>query len=236
MDDLSMVPTVKLESEMGDKLVVSKGKKAACEEPIKLPEEPSPNGNTAFAWSTVKLESSDGEQFVVSRDAAFMSGVVKSFVKDADESAMDEPIKISNVTGPILAKVLEYCKMHAEKPPSSSSSSSSSDVYVYDYETEKWKETLSRWDREYCKMDQETLIDVVLAANYMDVRDLLVETTKAVADQFKGKSPEEIREQFGIVNDYSPEDEARARQEVSWAFDHFVPDSCKKAGGNASGK
>uniref|UniRef100_A0A7N0UD76 SKP1-like protein n=1 Tax=Kalanchoe fedtschenkoi TaxID=63787 RepID=A0A7N0UD76_KALFE len=189
----------------------------------------------ASARFNVKLESAEGEQFEVPREAAFMSSVVKSFVED-DQSEGDEPIRIANVAGPVLAKVLEYCKKHAEKPPSSASSSSSSEEYVYDYETEKWKEALARWDEEYCKMDQETLLDVIAAANYLDVRDLLMATTKAVADQFKGKSPEEIREQFGIVNDYTPEDEAKVREEVSWAFEYFVPDSIKNKTGESSNK
>jgi len=32
-----------------------------------------------------------------------------------------------------------------------------------------------------------------------------------------GKSPEEIRQQFGIVNDFTPEEEAQIREENKWA-------------------
>ena len=32
-----------------------------------------------------------------------------------------------------------------------------------------------------------------------------------------GKSAEEIRQQFGIVNDFTPEEEAQIREENKWA-------------------
>jgi len=34
---------------------------------------------------------------------------------------------------------------------------------------------------------------------------------------YSGKSPEEIRQQFGIVNDFTPEEEAQIREENKWA-------------------
>uniref|UniRef100_A0A0D9WL24 SKP1 component dimerisation domain-containing protein n=1 Tax=Leersia perrieri TaxID=77586 RepID=A0A0D9WL24_9ORYZ len=46
--------------------------------------------------------------------------------------------------------------------------------------------------------------------------NLAVEKT---ANLMKGKSPEEIREKFGIVNDFSPEVEEEILRENEWAFD-----------------
>ena len=43
-----------------------------------------------------------------------------------------------------------------------------------------------------------------------------------------GKDPEEIRKEFDIVNDFSPEEELHLREENAWAFDNARP-------GNATG-
>jgi S-phase kinase-associated protein 1 len=37
-----------------------------------------------------------------------------------------------------------------------------------------------------------------------------------VASLIKGKTPEEIRRTFGIVNDFTPEEEAQVRDENKW--------------------
>jgi S-phase kinase-associated protein 1 len=48
---------------------------------------------------------------------------------------------------------------------------------------------------------------------------LLDLTCKAVADQMRGKTTEETRKHFNIVNDYTPEEEEEVRRENSWAFE-----------------
>jgi S-phase kinase-associated protein 1 len=65
----------------------------------------------------------------------------------------------------------------------------------------------------------EELIDVVVAANFLDVKWLLDAACQEVAERIKGKSPEEIREIFKLENTYSPEEEAKVRQANAWAFE-----------------
>ena len=47
------------------------------------------------------------------------------------------------------------------------------------------------------------------AANYMDIKPLLDLTCAKVASMIKGRTPEEIRKVFNIVNDFTPEEEAQ---------------------------
>ena len=51
------------------------------------------------------------------------------------------------------------------------------------------------------QIDQQTLFDLILAANYLDIKGLLHVTCGKVADMMKNKSAEEIRRTFNIKND-----------------------------------
>ncbi|KAK1908906.1 hypothetical protein P3342_006786 [Pyrenophora teres f. teres] len=48
--------------------------------------------------------------------------------------------------------------------------------------------------------DQEMLFEIILAANYLDIKALLDVGCKTVANMIKGKSPDEIRKTFNIGN------------------------------------
>lgn len=57
------------------------------------------------------------------------------------------------------------------------------------------------------------------AANYLNIKSLLDLTCQTVADMIKGKTPEEIRKLFNIINDFTPEEEEEIRRENQWAFE-----------------
>lgn len=72
------------------------------------------------------------------------------------------------------------------------------------------------WDADFVDLEQETLFELILAANFMDIKPLLDLTCAKVASMIKGKTPEQIRKAFNIVNDFSPEEEAKVREENKW--------------------
>ncbi|GAU13377.1 hypothetical protein TSUD_175300 [Trifolium subterraneum] len=148
------------------------------------------------------LKSSDNESFEVEQAIAIQSLTIKHMVEDdcADETG----IPIPNVTGKILAKVIEYCKKHVE---------------AASVEEKPSDEELKQFDKDFVVVDQNTLFDLILAANYLDIKSLLDLTCMTVADMMKGKSPEVIRKTFNIKNDYSPEEEEEVRRENQWAFE-----------------
>ena len=49
--------------------------------------------------------------------------------------------------------------------------------------------------------DQETLFNLILAANYLDIKGLLNVACWKVGDMIRGKTPEEIRKTFNIKAD-----------------------------------
>merc|ERR1712166_261969 len=73
------------------------------------------------------------------------------------------------------------------------------------------------WDKDFVKVDDETLFSLILAANYLDIKPLLDLTRKTVADYIKQcKTPQEIRRRFNIKNDFTPEEEEEVRKENAW--------------------
>jgi S-phase kinase-associated protein 1 len=77
-------------------------------------------------------------------------------------------------------------------------------------------EVVPEWDATFVDIEQELLFELILAANYMDIKSLLDLTCAKVASMIKGKTPEEIRKTFNIVNDFTPEEEAQVREENKW--------------------
>jgi S-phase kinase-associated protein 1 len=114
----------------------------------------------------------------------------------ADIGDMDAPIPLPNVTGKILSKVIDYCKHHHEHPTPQSEEKKGD---------EKRLDDIIPWDAEFCKVEQATLFELILAANYLDIKPLLDLTCKTVAAMIKGKTPEDIRKTFNIKNDFTPE-------------------------------
>jgi len=156
--------------------------------------------------TTVKLQSSDEQEFEVDRAVAEMSVTIKNMLEDMEGVGSEAPIPLPNVTGKILAKVIEYCKYHLEHPTPQSE----------EKKDEKRTDDIIPWDSEFCKVDQATLFELILAANYLDIKPLLDLTCKTVANMIKGKTPEEIRKTFNIKNDFTPEEEEQVRRENEW--------------------
>lgn len=77
-------------------------------------------------------------------------------------------------------------------------------------------EVVQGWYADFVNIEQEDLFELILAANYMDIKPLLDLTCACVASMIKGKTPEEIRKTFNIVNDFTPEEEELIMEENKW--------------------
>ncbi|KAL3814007.1 hypothetical protein ACJIZ3_015275 [Penstemon smallii] len=163
----------------------------------------------AAALKTIVLKSSDGESFEVEEAVANESQTIKNIIEDG---CADTSIPLPNVTSKILAKVIEYCKRHADAAARLSADGGNPTDKVAD-------DDLKAFDVDFVKVDQGTLFDLILAANYLNIKSLLDLTCQTVADMIKGKTPEEIRKTFNIKNDFTPEEEEEVRRENAWAFE-----------------
>ncbi|MCJ1483878.1 hypothetical protein MMC06_004046 [Schaereria dolodes] len=160
--------------------------------------------------TTITLLSSDQVEIPVEREVAERSILIKNMMEDVGEQAMTEAIPIPNVNEAVLKKVIEWCIHHRSDPPASTDDDSDSRKKTTD---------IDEWDQKFMQVDQEMLFEIILAANYLDIKALLDVGCKTVANMIKGKSPEEIRKTFNIQNDFTPEEEDQIRRENEWAED-----------------
>jgi hypothetical protein len=78
-----------------------------------------------------------------------------------------------------------------------------------------------KWDADFVNIEQETLFELILAANYMDIKSLLDLTCAKVASMIKGKTPEQIRQTFNIRKDFTEEEEKQIIDENKWCEGAF---------------
>ncbi|PUZ73003.1 LOW QUALITY PROTEIN: hypothetical protein GQ55_2G440200 [Panicum hallii var. hallii] len=165
----------------------------------------------------ITLESSSGEVRRVSEAVESLSGLISRAIEEG--CANNVVVKLPNVAARTLDTVLEYCNMHAgpgAAPPDSAptaaaagGSSSSSGVDTAAAEDRKFLDVLSL----------NALHDLLIAANDFEIERLLDAICQKVAGMIKGKTPDEIRATFSIVNDLTPAAEAELRHKYAWAFD-----------------
>ena len=70
-------------------------------------------------------------------------------------------------------------------------------------------QVVDQWHADYINLEQEELFELVMAANYLDIKPLLELSCAKVASQIKNKSVVEIRKYFNIENDFTPEEKAQ---------------------------
>uniref|UniRef100_A0A0D9VDX9 SKP1-like protein n=1 Tax=Leersia perrieri TaxID=77586 RepID=A0A0D9VDX9_9ORYZ len=127
-------------------------------------------------------------------------------------------INVSGVSRPVLARVADYCDRHF---PSGAAAAGEFAEFTapagYGFE-----DPLDRFDAELVGgADIDTVIDLLRAATFLRIGNLADLAAREVAGCMRGKKVEGIRKVFGIVNDYSKEEEEEVRKENSWAFDAY---------------
>lgn len=159
----------------------------------------------------MKLVSNDQQEFEVPTQVACVSQTIANLLQD--DTLQPDRIPLENVTGRALAKTMEFCKQYVEYM----------DCLEHDEQAKKdekqaKKKVWEAWQAEFLEIQRAELFDLVLAANYLHIQPLLQACCKRVAAMIKGKTVEEVRDIFGIKNDFTPEEEEQVRRENQWAF------------------
>ena len=168
-------------------------------------------------WNTYCVVTSNDQrpvEYRLSRAAARMSGLLKDILEDQNDGDHTF-IPVPGVNGRTLKYVIEYLEYHKDAPaePIEKPLKGKIDDVVCE-----WDKTFLFRDlvRDHDERQHDLLIDVVMAANFLNIKDLLDLTCACIASMIKGKTPEQIRSLFNIENDFTAEEEAKIREENRW--------------------
>lgn len=151
---------------------------------------------------SVKMSSSEGEIFTVSLKSIERMANIRDMVNGLENP--EEIIPVSNTSSEILKKVIEFTNYYKDYPP-----------YVAPDKDEPMDE-ICGWNLNYISIPPRALVNLISAANFLGINDLTQLTAQRIADMCKGKTTEQIREMYDIVNDLTPEDEEQIRKENEW--------------------
>nr|XP_009600728.1 SKP1-like protein 5 [Nicotiana tomentosiformis] len=101
-----------------------------------------------------------------------------------------------------LVKIIEYLKKHAEIKGSD--------------EEEIKKTKIKDFDKEFVSVKMQKLFNIILVANFLDIKPLLDLCAQAIADKIKNKSHVVVRQNFNVQCDYTREEEDVVRKENEW--------------------
>ncbi|XP_034652154.1 S-phase kinase-associated protein 1 [Drosophila subobscura] len=145
----------------------------------------------------IRLESSDGVVFDTDAETAKCSGTIRHMLEDCrlEDEVEEQPlIPVPNVNSTTLQKILSWAQYHRNDVPTAEED-----------ETEKYP--VCQWDADFlATVDQGTLFELIMAANYLDIRALMNAACQTVANMIKGHTSDEIRLIFNIPREATEED------------------------------
>lgn len=153
----------------------------------------------------IEIISSDQETFSIdAKVASSSSRFIASLLEDHDETDIKIPVELDSS---VLVLAIEYMNHHRDEKAER----------IEKPMIKPFKSLVSKWDYDFIsKVPDKELESVIMCANYLDIPNMLELVCANFVSRIKDKTPEEIREMFDIVNDLTPEEEQRIKEENKW--------------------
>ena len=153
--------------------------------------------------STITLQSCDGEVFHVDKTIAMKLKTVKTLLEDLGDED-DEAIPLPNVSSDILKRVIQWAEHHINDPEDDDDEKKAPPVEI------------PPWDADFLNASLNTLVDINMSANFLEIRGLLNLTFRFFANMIIGKTPEEIRQTFYLEDDLTEAENEQIMKENAW--------------------
>ena len=141
---------------------------------------------------TIKLKSNDGQEFELSEEACKKSKYLEESIK-----AGKTEILLNDIKGEVLAKVVDYLKYYSDKEfPSLPDSLKSNDL----------KSEINEWDFSFIDpISYENTFHLINAGDQLEIIHLYDLACLKIAAFMKGKTAEQVNEEFTIECQLTPE-------------------------------
>ncbi|KAI1702234.1 skp1 family, dimerization domain-containing protein [Ditylenchus destructor] len=152
----------------------------------------------------------DGEVVLVALKQIQQSHTFNNMYRDLNLNAADDVFEfpMPAVKQDIFKKVVDWTANHIGVPDP---------VVKEDPATRErtWFE-LNDYEKKFFDVPVDVLADLLTAGNYLDIRSLYLYGCQSMAALIKNKSPEEIRELFGLEDDLTEDEKAEIRKQNVW--------------------
>lgn len=139
----------------------------------------------------LKLLTNDDREMHVDLEDIIISNLIKTVTEGSEEDD-EEEIPLPNVSFPVLEKVVEFTRHYKTSPM----------VYVpkpLPSNISTINEVVGDWYGDYImNLDEELLMRVIDASNYMDIEPLQEICCAHIATVLRGKEPDEVRRILGL--------------------------------------
>ena len=121
------------------------------------------------------LISSESNPVEIKAKAAKRSNLIKEFIQDFPENN----IPLNSINYKTLLKIKEYLEHYENSEPKE---------IRQPLPKKDFKNIVDSWDYNFIDLQNETIFEIMLAANYMDIRPLLNLTCAKIASKITGKN------------------------------------------------
>ncbi len=155
----------------------------------------------------ITLVSQEGERIKVDNQIKKMIGLLNDMLEDIDN--YDEEIPLMNIPSSYLRDIIEYCTHYnfvkvsdIPKPLASNNLAA---------------ELKDDWEAQFiARFDLEKLVKMIEYSNFLNVSAIFELCCASLGAMFKGRSFEQVKKEFNIEEEYTPEDEEELQRRFPW--------------------
>ncbi|CAI4227427.1 unnamed protein product [Auanema sp. JU1783] len=143
----------------------------------------------------ISLRSKENEEFKLCRESLKLSITLDQMVENLRLTELDlqnTSIPLPALTSSTLKKVVDFMN-------------NNSNATLVPEPTLYKRFALSEEEKEFLSFSEEELVDLLHAANYLEIPNLINIITQKIANLIEGKSIDEIKDFFMIPNDLGKE-------------------------------
>ncbi|KAI1712455.1 skp1 family, dimerization domain-containing protein [Ditylenchus destructor] len=125
-------------------------------------------------------------------------------------ATFDDEFPLVNVNASVFKKIIEWCEEHYGEPDP--------ELKVEPKTLETIHFVYTPFEEKFLDVSIPELQDLIMAANFLDIRSLYLYACQKAALTMMGKSVEQVREEWGFPDDLTAEEKEAIKKEHVWAF------------------